>query len=171
LSAQEAIPSTIELRINGDRQYSSSPDRAKLERYDAVLKEFGQVVSEQLQALVLPVGGEVHVSDGAAAANATAFVVAYKADLGSRYVQSPSGYGFNAMGLSAEWSLFIAGSDEPAHFGTIGRAHPPAEPNWKGSKLPEEVVADIVAETVLGEFAAVLGVDPPDLSARRGQRR
>jgi hypothetical protein len=171
LSAQEAIPPTMELRINGDRQYSSSPDRAKVERYDAALKEFGQVLGEQLQALVLPVGGEVHVNDGDVAPDATAFVVAYEADLGSRYVQNPSGYSFNAMGLSAEWSLFIAGSNEPAHSGTIALAHPPAEPSWKGSKLPEEVVADIVVETVLGEFAGVLGVDPPDLSARQRQSR
>jgi hypothetical protein len=147
-------PYRLYIVIDGHRRYRSDHRRAKVARYDRVLDRFERDLSGMIEDLVAPFAPVISAEERPPPKR-TAPVVAirYIADWDGPFVQySASAYDFDAISLAAGWSIFLPQHPAAALWGETERAYPPGHPTWKGSKYPEEVVGDIVAENTLAQL-------------------
>jgi hypothetical protein len=164
LIADPQVPAKIELQVVGHRKYpgpNGTMSAQSAERYNATLDRIPETIVNLLSTFTLPLGAEAHIGPASPNLRRTIFALEYLAVPGSTYVQQPSGYTFVAVDISSNHYLFRSGIDQPpVHVGVVSRFYPPSQPRWEGSKLPEQVVGDLVVEAfVQNLFAALNGAN------------
>lgn len=170
LQAQDAIPNKFNIVVNGHRHYHHNSGKGDIFAYDRALDGFEKQILHLAKELVAPFDPDI-VQDikRTPPFDKVTMVIEYHSNWGDMYNVSYYGYSgvydytqdrsFQAILLSASWAVYLPGASIPRLVGETGVLSPPYHPEWKGSKYPEDVVADIVKENAISRLKNDFGLN------------